>query len=81
MRQSNNPRKGQAATEFLITYGWAIMGVLIVVSALAYYGIFNTQKYVNDVCDFGTQLYCEDYRLISSGTGYFNLRNNLGVPI
>lgn len=74
-------RKSQAALEFLITYGWAILSVLIVVSALAYFGIFNTSKYVNDVCQFGDQMTCEDYVLYSNATVAFQLRNNLGVPI
>ena len=73
--------RAQAAIEFLVTYGWAIMGVLIVIGALAYFGIFNTQRYVNDVCYFGDQLTCEDYMLTSSSWTYVQLRNNFGVPI
>ena len=30
-------KKGQAAMEFLVTYGWAIMAAMIVISALTYY--------------------------------------------
>jgi len=30
-----NQKKGQAAMEFLMTYGWAILVVLIVIGALA----------------------------------------------
>ncbi len=73
-------KKSQAATEFLVTYGWVIMGVLIVIGALAYYGIFNADKYINDECSFGTQLYCEDMRLVP-GSLYFQFRNNFGQNI
>jgi len=34
-------RKGQAAIEFLVTYGWAILIVLIAIGALAYFGVLN----------------------------------------
>jgi len=32
--------KGQTAIEYLMTYGWAILIILIVAGVLAYYGIF-----------------------------------------
>src|SRR3990167_2612824 len=32
--------KGQVAMEFLMTYWWAIMVVLVAVGALAYFGVF-----------------------------------------
>jgi len=73
--------KGQAAIEFLVTYGWAILGVMIVVGALAYFGIFNTQRYVNDACLFGDQMICEDYVAYSDGNVRLTLRNNFGVDI
>jgi len=74
-------KNAQAALEFLVTYGWAILSVLVVVSALAYFGIFNTSKYVNDVCEFGDQMNCEDYIIFTNATLEFKLRNNLGVAI
>jgi len=76
-----NSNKGQAAIEFLVTYGWAILAALIVVGALAYFGIFNTQRYVNDICYFGDQITCEDFVAFHNGTAALKLRNNFGVPI
>lgn len=37
-------KKSQAAIEFLMTYGWAILVVLIAVGALAYFGVLNKEK-------------------------------------
>lgn len=37
----NNNKKGQAAMEFLMTYGWAILVVLAAVGALAYFGVLS----------------------------------------
>ena len=34
-------RKGQAAMEFLMTYGWAILAAIIAIGALAAFGVFN----------------------------------------
>ncbi|GIU69505.1 MAG: hypothetical protein KatS3mg002_0741 [Candidatus Woesearchaeota archaeon] len=72
--------KSQAALEFMVTYGWVILGVMIVIGALAYYGVFNTSKYINDECNFGNQLYCEDFR-VTTDRIYITLRNNFGQEI
>lgn len=34
-------KKGQAAMEFLMTYGWAILAAIIAIGVLAYFGVFN----------------------------------------
>lgn len=36
-----NNRRGQAALEFLMTYGWAILSAIIVIGALGSYFYFN----------------------------------------
>jgi hypothetical protein len=74
-------QKGQAAIEFLVTYGWAILGAMIAIGALSYFGIFNTQKYVSDTCYFGDQITCEDYIAFNNGSVSVNLRNNFGVNL
>jgi uncharacterized protein (UPF0333 family) len=38
-------RKGQAAMEFLMTYGWAILVVLAAIGALAYFGVLSPDKF------------------------------------
>ncbi|MBR9705387.1 hypothetical protein GOV12_08285 [Candidatus Pacearchaeota archaeon] len=39
-------RKGQAAMEFLMTYGWAILAAVIAIGVLAYFGVFSPGKYI-----------------------------------
>jgi hypothetical protein len=73
--------KGQSAIEFLLTYGWAILGAMITIGALSYFGIFNTQRYVSDTCYFGEQLICDDYIAYQDGNISVKLRNNFGVDI
>jgi hypothetical protein len=43
-------RRGQAAMEFLMTYGWAILAAVIVIGVLAYFGVFSPSTYVPNVC-------------------------------
>ena len=74
-------KKSQAAIEFLVTYGWAILGVIVVLGALTYFGIFNTQKYTQDMCNLGDQFRCEDYIVHQDGWIAFKIRNNFGVSI
>lgn len=38
-------KQGQAAMEFLMTYGWAILAAIIVIGVLASFGIFNQPLY------------------------------------
>jgi len=79
--KTSRKHKGQAAIEFLVTYGWAILGAMIAIGALSYFGIFNTQRYVNDICYFGDQITCEDYIAFNNGTVAVTLRNNFGVNL
>ena len=48
--------------EFLLTYGWAILVVLVAIGALAYFGIFNVNIYYKtnpDKCVCEQK--CEDF--------------------
>src|SRR3989344_5236704 len=51
--------KAQGAMEFLMTYGWAILVVIIVLSALFFLGVFSP-KSVN-VCSIEAPFLCNDF--------------------
>jgi hypothetical protein len=51
--------KGQAAVEYLMTYGWAILALVIVVAALFTTGVFSPSYLVAEECNFGNSLRCE----------------------
>jgi len=53
-----NGKKGQAALEFLMTYGWAIMVVLAAIGALAYFGVLNPSNFLPDRCVASTGFAC-----------------------
>ena len=74
--------KSQAALEFLTTYGWAFLVIIIMISTLAYFGILNPSKILPDRCNIGSQFECKDYQIsASSNTFKIRLKNNVGEPI
>jgi hypothetical protein len=40
-------KKSQAAMEFMLTYGWAILAAIIAIGVLAYFGVFDPNSFVN----------------------------------
>lgn len=73
-------KKGQAAIEFLITYGWAIMAAISVIGALAYFGLTNPSSSLPDKCLFSNAFECKDY-YINDTTLRVKLSNSLGQSI
>lgn len=58
-------KRAQAAMEFLLTYGWAILVVLVVIGALAYFGVLNPSKLLPGKCLFGPGIgTCDDYAIL-----------------
>lgn len=73
-------KRGQAALEFLMTYGWVILIVIIVIGALAAFGVFDVARLVPDKCVLPTQLSCQDHGA-SSGLLQMELLNSFGRDI
>ncbi len=79
-------KRGQAALEFLTTYGWAFLVILIMISALAYFGVLSPQNFLPERCNLQQELQCQDYQLeLDPATGNVNmslqLRNQVGNSI
>ncbi|MEM4703324.1 MAG: hypothetical protein QXP53_02475 [Candidatus Pacearchaeota archaeon] len=47
---SRQNKKGQAAMEFLMTYGWAILIAIIAIAALIAFGVLNVGKTAANIC-------------------------------
>lgn len=61
-------RKAQAAMEYLITYGWAVLIMLVVVGAMFYLGIFSSPNITT--CSFQTPGFaCFTNKLSSNSSG------------
>ncbi|MBS3156103.1 hypothetical protein J4413_02620 [Candidatus Woesearchaeota archaeon] len=58
-------KKAQAAMEFLMTYGWAIMIVLIGIGALFFLGVFNPST--PSVCNIASPFICQDVSIKDVG--------------
>lgn len=72
--------RGQAALEFLMTYGWAILVVLAAIGALAYFGVLKPDAFLPEKCTMAPGLDCRDF-LIKSTTARLDFRNALGKDI
>lgn len=75
-------KRGQAAMEFLMTYGWAILAAVIVIGVLASFGVFSPESYVAQSCSLTAPLGCVDNQ-VSAAPGWvaFVATNGLGTDI
>ena len=70
--------RGQAAMEFLMTYGWAILAAVIVIGALAASGVFNPGKYIPTSCIMQTPFGCVDNQVAANTSAVFLVLRNAG---
>ncbi|MFH0868856.1 MAG: hypothetical protein V1839_01370 [archaeon] len=75
-------KKGQAALEYLSTYGWLLIIIVIVAAALYALGIFNPATYQGKSCTgFSTGITYIDHKLSSTGDFNFVASNGLGKTV
>jgi hypothetical protein len=72
----NKNKKGQAAMEFLMTYGWAILAAIVVIAVLAIY--FRPSSLVSSQAVISAPWYVEGYNLQSADGVHLQLKNNGG---
>lgn len=81
-------KKSQAAMEFLLTYGWAIVAGTVVISALIYFGVLDFGKFLPNYCHISGGISCIDHTIEEKqcflntlpGLGII-LRNTIGVTL
>ena len=54
-------KKSQAAMEFMMTYGWAFLAILVVISTLAYFGVLNPDAFMIKRCIMPPEITCRDF--------------------
>jgi len=78
-------KRSQAALEFLTTYAWAFLVILIMVGALAYFGILSPSQLLPDRCNFGSEISCDKNRMVvnneNPSTLTMRLANSFGTPV
>jgi len=59
--------KAQSAMEYLMTYGWAILIIAVVLGALFQLGVFNSSSFLGTGCIAQPGFYCNNPVLSTSG--------------
>ena len=72
--------KAQAAMEFMMTYGWAVVGVMVAIGALAASGALTTTFFVPEGCFLPSGIACVDSR-VESDNIQIVITNNIGGPL
>ena len=67
--------------EYLMTYGWAILVIVIVLAALLYLGVFNLGERVPDQCRFKVGILCTSAKVSAADGMTVKLQNTLGSTI
>lgn len=70
----------QAAMEFMMTYGWAMIVLIIAIASLAYFGVLNPSRFLPDQCILPAGLACLDFNVYSDNVEIV-LRNSFGETI
>ena len=73
-------KKSQAALEFIMTYGWAILVVLVAIGALAYFGVLSPDKFLPAKCTLQSGLACTDHKANATGLTV-RVTNSLGYDL
>jgi hypothetical protein len=61
----NMKRRGQAAMEFLMTYGWAILAAIIAIGVLAAFGVFSPNRLVGSSAALNAPLNADAFNIVS----------------
>ena len=73
-------RKGQAAIEYLTTYGWALLALVIVFAALFASGALTPNYLVSQECTFGTNFQCQSALFDQGSASKLNIQFFNGFP-
>lgn len=73
-------RRSQAALEFIMTYGWAILVVLVAIGALAYFGVLSPDKFLPSKCVLQSGIACLDHKVTATQVQVV-LQNSLGFDL
>ena len=72
---------GQSAIEYLTSYGWAIVIMLVVIATLFWLGVINPKGVLSSTCFFPADLTCRAYVLNTSANVALDLGQATGHTI
>jgi hypothetical protein len=73
-------KRGQAAMEFLMTYGWALLVVLIAIGALAFFGVLNPGQFLPSTCTIAPGISCDGFKVTEDSVELI-LTNGMGTTL
>ncbi|MGV8141154.1 MAG: hypothetical protein ACP5NW_01790 [Candidatus Woesearchaeota archaeon] len=73
--------RGQAALEFMMTYGWAILVVLAAIGALSYFGILSPSRFTPDTCLASSGFACPGKPILGTTNLTFSIVNGMGYGL
>ena len=73
-------KKGQAASEFLISYGWMILVIATAISLLFVYFIHDKSNFIREECSLSAGLSCSDFAIDENSINIV-IKNNLDWDI
>lgn len=77
-------KKGQAAAEYLVTYGWALLLLVVVIAIILSTGVFNPSAFVGEECVIQPDIPCTGFQLYQSGSStvlLLKVENRLGYTM
>ena len=74
-------KRAQAAMEFLMTYGWAILVVLAAIGALAYFGVLSPDRFLAEKCVLSGGVVCLDHTWDSTSGFILSVQNAAGFDM
>ena len=66
--------RGQAALEFIMTYGWALLSLLAVIAVISYFAV-RQDDVLPGQCQFSYPFVCVEYKAARSGVISLGLQN------
>ncbi|MCH7535590.1 MAG: hypothetical protein IH948_07580 [Bacteroidetes bacterium] len=73
--------KGQSALDFLMTYGWALLLIVIVIGALFALGVFDISSFVGSRATGFAQVSVDAWRVDGNGNLTIQFANHVGKDI
>ncbi len=74
-------KKGQAGLDFLMTYGWALLLIVLIVGALFALGVFNVGSFTGSKAAGFTEVAPIGWRVATDGTMTVQFANHVGTNI